>query len=105
MTTIINHKNGFILTTFNQTSHSTAGMKYSFGSSKRFKDDDKTIFKGIKGYDIPSTMGKRSAGIGLGRRTQLESSKFHINLWMTLIFNRRKRLPMSWKVRHTFDLQ
>lgn len=58
----------YSLTTWETISTSNAKQKFSFGKEQRFKyktSDTKV------GYDLPSTISKRGAGIGFGMKLDL----------------------------------
>ena len=86
------------LTTWESISTSNAKQKFSFGKAQRFKY--KTSETKV-GYDLPSTISKRGAGIGFGMKLDLgkiASSKQLFNL--TVIDSPP---PTTYTLRSVFD--
>ena len=57
----------FSITRYDQVNFSKSKMTYSFGKGKRFNSTARQAHNTI-GYDLPSTLNKRSPGFGYGTR-------------------------------------
>lgn len=79
-TTIENSSLGGFVTQYETINFSTSKQKYSFGKGQRFPSVMAKANNQI-GYDLPSTMNKRSPGFGVGNRFHtplaMRSSKLH----------------------------
>ena len=64
----MNNKYGSYVTYNENVNFSTAKQKYSFSKSARFHSNNYESSVDNTGYDLPSTISKRSAGFGIGNR-------------------------------------